>query len=82
LERLNEIWATYRCLSLEAKELMVDGDRAAVEVQMHCRHGDSCTVVTATKANFWTLEGGWPVALTEYYVVSQSNGSGEAAGGL
>ena len=51
---------------------MIDGDRAAVEIQMHCRHRESSTVVKATKANFWTLESGWPVRLIEYYVVSPS----------
>ena len=24
-----------------------------------------------TKANFWTLEDGWPVRLTEYYDVAE-----------
>ena len=72
LARLAQIFGEYDCLSLEAKELMIDGDRAAVEIQMHCRHRESSTVVKATKANFWTLESGWPVRLIEYYVVSPS----------
>ncbi len=38
LARLAQIFGEYDCLSLEAKELMIDGDRAAVEIQMHCRH--------------------------------------------
>jgi hypothetical protein len=72
LERLTQIFGQYCCLSLDAKELMVDGNRAAVEVQMHCRHRETSMVVKATKANFWTMEDGWPVALTEYYVVAPS----------
>ena len=49
--------------------MMIEGDRAAVEIEMHCRHRETRNVVKATKANFWTLESGWPVSLTEYYVV-------------
>jgi SnoaL-like domain len=79
VERLAQIFGDYRCLSLEAKELMVEGDRAAVEIQMHCRHLETSTVVTATKANFWTLENGWPLTLTEYYVVSESRQDASAA---
>ncbi len=69
LERLAQIFAQYDCLSLEASEMMIEGDRAAVEIEMHCRHRETREVVKATKANFWTLESGWPVSLTEYYVV-------------
>ena len=80
LARLAEIFGAYDCLSLEAKELMVDGDRVAVEIQMHCRHRETNTVVKATKANFWTLENGWPVTLTEYYVVGPSEEAHDSAG--
>jgi ketosteroid isomerase-like protein len=69
LEPLAQIFAQYDCLSLEASEMMIEGDRAAVEIEMHCRHRETREVVKATKANFWTLESGWPVSLTEYYVV-------------
>ena len=41
LERLALIFSQFDCLFLDAKELMVDGDRAAVEIQMHCRHRET-----------------------------------------
>jgi hypothetical protein len=37
-------------------------------------------VVKATKANFWTLESGWPVMLTEYYVVGPSEETQDSSG--
>ena len=58
LERLAQIFAQYDCLSLEASEMMIEGDRAAVEIEMHCRHRETRDVVKATKANFWT-SGKW-----------------------
>lgn len=80
LERLAQIFAQYDCLSLEANEMMIEGDRVAVEIEMHCRHRETSTVVKATKANFWTLESGWPVMLTEYYVVGPSDEAQDSGG--
>ena len=80
LERLAQIFAQYDCLSLEANEMMIEGDRVAVEIEMHCRHRETSTVVKATKANFWTLESDWPVMLTEYYVVGPSEETQDSGG--
>jgi ketosteroid isomerase-like protein len=42
-----------------------------VEIPFHYRHRGTGTVLETTKANFWTLEDGWPVRLTEYYDVAE-----------
>ena len=51
--------------------LLIDKNRAAVEVPIHCRHGETGTLFESTKANFWTLEDGWPVKLTEYHDIAR-----------
>jgi ketosteroid isomerase-like protein len=68
-----ERWRLYveplEFLRFDTSSLMVGKDRAAVEIPLHYRHKETgCDLVT-TKANFWTLEDGWPVRLTEYYDV-------------
>jgi hypothetical protein len=50
---------------------MVEGERAAAEIHIHCRHKQTGTVLNAVKANFWRLEAGWPISLAEYYDVAQ-----------
>src|SRR5262245_44821515 len=42
-------------------------NRAAVEVPIHFRHRETGAPFESTKANFWTLEDGWPVTLTAYH---------------
>jgi hypothetical protein len=41
-----------------------------IPTTIHHRHRGTGTVLETTKANFWTLEDGWPVRLTEYYDVT------------
>jgi ketosteroid isomerase-like protein len=71
--RVIQRWRLYieplEFLRFDTSSLMVGKDRAAVEIPLHYRHKETgCDLVT-TKANFWTLEDGWPVRLTEYYDV-------------
>jgi hypothetical protein len=63
---------------LAGAESRLDGDlsarrfnRAAVEVPIHYRHRESGAPFESTKANFWTLEDGWPVKLTEYHDIAR-----------
>jgi len=39
-------------------------------VPIHYRHRESGAPFESTKANFWTLEDGWPVKLTEYHDIA------------
>ncbi len=57
----------YEFLSFDTSGLIVERDRAAVEIPLRYRHKESGAELTTTKANFWTLADGWPVHLTEYY---------------
>ena len=45
-------------------------NHAAVEVPIHYRHRETGAPLESTKANFWTLEDGWPVKLTAYHDIA------------
>lgn len=59
----------YEVLDFDTRALMIDKNRAAIEIPLRYRHRKTGTLLETTKANFWTLEDGWPVKLTEYYDV-------------
>ena len=69
LERWRLYIAPYEFLHFDSGGLIVDRDRAAVEIPLHYRHIETGVELLTTKANFWTLVDGWPVQLTEYYDV-------------
>ena len=48
---------------------MTERNRAAIEIPLRYRHRGTGKLFETTKANFWTLEDGWPIKLTEYYDV-------------
>jgi len=52
-------------------DLLIERNRAAVAVPIHYRHRESGAPFESTKANFWTLEDGWPVKLTEYHDIAR-----------
>jgi ketosteroid isomerase-like protein len=54
-----------------SRRILVEKNRAAVEIPFHDRHRGTDTVLETTKANFWTWEDGRPVRLTEYYDVAK-----------
>jgi hypothetical protein len=49
---------------------MTERNRAAIEIPFRYRHRQTGILLETTKANFWVLEDGWPVRLTEYYDVA------------
>ena len=69
LERWRLYVAGYEFVSFDTSGLIVEQDRAAVEIPLQYRHIETGTELVTTKANFWTLIDGWPVQLTEYYDV-------------
>jgi ketosteroid isomerase-like protein len=67
IERWAVLLARYEILRYETDDIIIERNRAAVEIPMHYRDRETGTVLETTKANFWTMEDGWPVRLTEYY---------------
>jgi ketosteroid isomerase-like protein len=71
LERWRICVAPYDFLAFDINTLLVEEDRAAVEIAFRYRHKATGVELVTTKANVWVLEEGWPVRLTEYYDVAK-----------
>jgi ketosteroid isomerase-like protein len=69
IERWRDVIADYEVLLFDTGKLLGDRTHAAVEIPLRYRHRGKGKVLETTKANFWTLEDGWPVKLIEYYDV-------------
>src|SRR4030042_3430113 len=72
LERLQLIVEQFDFVVFDTSELLIERNRAAVEGPIHYRHRESGAPFESTKANFWTLEDGWPVKLTEYHEIARA----------
>jgi len=70
IERWAVLLARFEILRYDTTKLIVDRNRAAVEIPLHYRNRETGGDLETTKANFWMLEDGWPVKLTEYYDVA------------
>ena len=71
VERWDLIFRQFDFRLLDTKDLIVYRYHAAVEIPIHYVHRETGTSFKSTKANFWTLEDGWPVKLAEYYDIDQ-----------
>jgi ketosteroid isomerase-like protein len=71
IERWAVMLARYEILRYDTDDIIIERNRAAVEIPMHYRDRETGTVLETTKANFWTMEDGWPVKLTEYYDLAE-----------
>ena len=71
IERLQAYRRAVRFRGVRHERLLIDRNRAAVEVPIHYRHRQTGAPFESTKANFWTLEDGWPVKLTEYHDIAR-----------
>jgi hypothetical protein len=70
LERLSLIFTEFDSLRLDPSEVVIDPGKAAVEIQIHCRHKETGKTLESVKTNFWTLEASWPLSLAEYYDIA------------
>ena len=70
-----EAVSNWNCATMSCKrasDLLIERNRAAVEVPIRYRHRETGAPFESTKSNFWTLEDGWPVKLTEYHARVQA----------
>jgi ketosteroid isomerase-like protein len=72
LARLQLIVAQFHFDEIDTSDLLIERNRAAVEVPIRYRHRETGAPFESTKSNFWTLEDGWPVKLTEYHARVQA----------
>jgi len=67
IERLGVIADDFDIVQFDTSGLITQNDVVAVEIPFHYRHRETGTGLETTSANFWTLEDGWPVRLSEYH---------------
>jgi len=71
LERLSQIFAQFDTQRLNTSHLVIDGDKAALEVETVCLHRPTGAYLDTTKNHIWTLEGSWPTQLDEHYDIDR-----------
>ena len=71
IKRFRLIVEEFEFVIYDTSELLIEKNRAALEVPIKVRHRKTGAPFESTKANFWTLEDGWPVKLTEYHDIAR-----------
>ena len=71
LDRLREIFQAYDTRHFEIGRLVVEADRASVDVTTRCMLRGTGACLYTTKTHIWQLEDGWPVQLTEIYNLAE-----------
>jgi ketosteroid isomerase-like protein len=66
LEHLGNVATHFRFDGYHATNILVDGSRAAAEIQVHLTYLPSGRSFSATIAHFWSFRDGIPVHLVEY----------------
>ena len=71
LARLSLIAAEFDFLAFDTSELIIQKERASVEIPIRYRHRQTGAVLETKIANFWTFEESWPVQLSEYHDIGR-----------
>jgi ketosteroid isomerase-like protein len=71
LQRLSLIAQDFDFLCFDTSALIIQKERAGVEIPIRYRHRRTGAVLETKIANFWTFEEGWPVKLSEYHDISR-----------
>ena len=84
LQQLTEMAASFQFNRYHATNILVDGDRAAAQVEVDLTSKKTGRRLSTTIAHFWWFEDGVPVRLVEYVdtamTASESYGKGDMAG--
>jgi ketosteroid isomerase-like protein len=71
LDRLREIFQAYDTRHFEVGKLLVEADRASVDITTRCMLRGTGACLRTTKTHIWKLEDGWPVELSEFYDLTE-----------
>jgi ketosteroid isomerase-like protein len=71
LERFGLIALQFDFLRFDTSDLIIQKNRAGLEIPIRYRHRETGTQLETMIANFWTFEDGWPVKLTEYHDIGR-----------
>jgi ketosteroid isomerase-like protein len=71
LQRFAIVAQEHDLLRYDTSDLMIQKDRAGLEITGHYRHKATGLQIETTIVNFWTFEDGWPVKLAEYHDIDR-----------
>jgi ketosteroid isomerase-like protein len=71
LDRLRTIAQQLDFLRFDTSDLMVQKNRAGLEIPVQYRHKETGARLETTMVNFWTFEDGWPVKLARYHDIDR-----------
>jgi ketosteroid isomerase-like protein len=71
LQRLGLIACQFDFLRFDTSDLMIQKNRAGLEIPIQYRHKPTGTQLETIIVNFWTFEDGWPVKLAEYHDIGR-----------
>ncbi len=71
LDRLSIIALQFDFLRFDTSDLMIQKNRAGLEIPVHYRHRETGVQIETMIVNFWTFEDGWPVRLAEYHDIGR-----------
>jgi ketosteroid isomerase-like protein len=71
IERFAIVAHQFDFLHFDTSDLMMQKDRAGLEIPVRYRHRETGVQLETTIVNFWTFEDGWPVRLAEYHDIGR-----------
>jgi ketosteroid isomerase-like protein len=71
LERYSIVAREHDLIRYDTSDLMIQKDRAGLEIWAHYRHKATGVEIETPIVNFWTFEDGWPIKLTEYHDIER-----------
>jgi ketosteroid isomerase-like protein len=71
LQRWALVAQEHDLLRYDTSDLMIQKNRAGLELIGHYRHKATGLQIETTIANFWSFEDGWPVKLAEYHDIGR-----------
>ena len=71
LQRWALVAQEFDLLRYDTSDLMIQKNRAGLEISGHYRHKATGLQIETTIVNFWTFEDDWPVKLAEYHDIER-----------
>ena len=71
LQRWALVAQEHDLLRYDTSDLMIQKNRAGLELIGHYRHKVTGLQIETTIANFWSFEDGWPVKFAEYHDIER-----------
>jgi ketosteroid isomerase-like protein len=71
MQRFAAVAHEFDLLHYDTSDLMIQKDRAGLEIPSRYRHKATGLQIETTIVNFWTFEDRWPVKLADYHDIAR-----------